>query len=276
MRTAALALLFPLLACTPGPTNPDVSEPVGPPVPECRIDADGQLSADELPLQPGISVRYVRNEPGTTVSFPPDGAVGDAGARIWDFTEGPAEVGATLTTLDPAEHWFGPLFPDADLASPLLVESPELVGVYQYAPEEGELRLLGVTTATEQPPERKTLIIYDEPVVALRLPLTEGATWGQQATFRDAVIAGLPNAGVEDWHVEGDAAGAARLRGDVEVRQVLRVRSSVHRTLAVALGEPSTALHKIVWMAPCFGDIASLSGADATLQPADELRRYYP
>lgn len=276
MNRFALSVACLLSACSAGPTNPEPEEPAAPPVPECRIEADGELSADELPLVPGISVRYVRNEPGTQVEFAPDGEGEGADARLWDFSTGPTEVGATLTTQDPADAWFGALFPEADLASPLLVESPELVGVYRYAVEQGELQLLGVTTATEMPPEQRTLIIYDEPVVALRLPLTQGATWGQQATFRDAVIAGVPNAGVEDWYFEVDAAGSARLRGDLEIEQVLRIRSSVHRTLAIALGEPTTELHKLVWMAPCFGEVASLTGSDATLQPADELRRYYP
>jgi len=244
-------------------------------VPNCRIDADDEITADELPIVPGLSARYVRNLPGTLVAVPAADAAGDDGV-VWDFSEGPDDVGATFRTLDASEAWFSAIFPDADFASPLLVETPELVGVYRLDEAAGELLLLGVTTSVEVPAASRTLVVYDEPVLTLRLPLTEGATWGQQATFRDAVIAGVPNAGVEDWFFEVDAVGAAQLPGGITVEQVMRVRSSVHRVAAVSLGEPSTELHKLLWMAPCFGEVASATAGAPITDSADELRRYLP
>lgn len=272
--SSLLTALVAMAACTSGVQNP-VGDERPPPVPECSIVADDALTVEELPLVPGISARYVRNLPGTQVVFNIDGTESD-GIRTWDFSEGPADVGATFVTLDPAEQWFSAVFPEADLAAPMLVESPELLGVYAVDEAAGELLLLGVTTATEVPPEQQTRIIYDEPVVALRLPLLEGQTWGQQATFRDAVIAGIPNSGVEDFLFTVDASGTARLEAGIEVEQVLRVRSSVTRTLTVSLGDPTSQLHKAVWMAPCFGDLASVTSTGADLDPAEELRRYFP
>lgn len=272
----ALVTWVVMTGCAGGPINPELDAEDVVVVPDCRIEADDAIDAAELPIVPGLTARYTRNAVDTAVSFAVDGAVDEDGMIRWDFSEGPDDVGATFETLDPGEAWFADVFPAADFASPLLVETPELVGVYRFDEVAGELLLLGVTTAVDQPPARRTLVIYDEPVLALRLPLVQGATWGQQATFRDAVIAGVPNAGVEDWVFEVDAAGSVDLPGGIGVEQVLRVRSSVRRTTAVSLGQPTTELHKLVWMAPCFGELASVVSSDAISDTVDELRRYLP
>jgi hypothetical protein len=271
--------LLGLVACTGATQNPGGQGADQTPLPSCSVTADGALSPDELPLVPGIAVRYARNALGAAVEFDVQGAADAELGRWWDFSEGPADIGATLVTADPAEAWYADLFPGATFAAPMLVELPELVGVYRWAPDAGgggELLLLGLTTAQEQDPAATTLIRYDEPVTTLRLPMAVGDTWGQQATYRDALVAGVPNQGVEDYLFEVDAAGGAALEGDVEVEEVLRLRSSVTATYAVSLGGSTTTLHRLSWYAPCFGEIASASGGDSSLSPADELRRYYP
>lgn len=274
----ALLALLSLGACG-GTQNPGGQGGQGIPVPDCAIEADGEIAGEELPLLPGIAVRYARNEPGTEVSFDFDGSPGPGGGRWWDFSDGPADVGSTFVTRDPAGDHYRALFPTATFAVPMLVEMPQLLGVYRWRPDAGgggELQLLGLTTEQEPAPAARTLVRYDEPVTALRLPLREGESWGQQATFRDAVVAGVPNQGVEDWSFEVDAAGGATLPGGLEVEQVLRVRSRVDATYAVALGPPRTTLHRLSWYAPCFGEIAGISGPEEDLEPAAEMRRYYP
>jgi hypothetical protein len=273
-----VTLLAAALGCGPATQNPGGQGEPGTAIPSCEIEADGLLSPDEMPLAPDIAIRYVRNEPGTTVDVDLDGEPwGDA--RLWDFSEGPADVGSTLVTADPTVAWYADEFPDATFAAPLLVELPELLAVQRWAPDGaggGELQLLGLATTTEQEPASTTLVRYDAPVTLLRLPMAVGDVWGQQATFRDARIAGIPNAGVEDYLFEVESAGSAVLPNGIEVDEVLRVRSRVDATYAIALGEPTSSLHRLSWYAPCFGEIASVSGGDEGLQPADELRRYYP
>lgn len=279
MRCFVPALCLGLVACTGGTQNPGGQGTDQSPMPSCGVTADGALWPDEMPLVPDIAVRYARNAVGAPVDFDVDGVADAELGRWWDFSEGPADVGATLVTADPSLAWYADLFPGATFAAPMLVELPQLVGVYRWEPDAvggGELQLLGLTTEQEQEPAARTLVRYDEPVTTLRLPMAEGDSWGQQATFRDAVIAGVPNQGVEDYLFEVDASGGAALEGDIEVEQVLRLRSQVTATYAVSLGEPTTTSHRLSWYAPCFGEIASVSGADAELAPADELRRYYP
>lgn len=278
-----MRLLLPLLclalAACGGVTNPGGQGGEQTPMPSCELTADGAITPGELPLVPGVAVRYARNEPGTTVDFDVAGASDAEVGRWWDFSDGPADVGATLVTLDPAAAWYADLFEDATFAAPMLVELPQLIGVYRWVAEAdggGELQLLGLTTSEEQPPESTTLVRYDEPVTTLRLPMSEGDTWGQQATFRDGIVAGIPNQGVEDYLFEVDASGGAALEGGIEVEQVLRLRSQVTATYAVSLGAPTSSIHRLSWYAPCFGEIASVSGADEALALPDELRRFYP
>ncbi len=255
-----LATVLGGLAGCAGPVNPE-PEGDGPAavVPDCSITADDAITSDEWPLVPGIAATYVRNAPGEAFTFPPGG----------DFRDGPDGAGATFVTKDPADAWYAAWFPGAEIASPLLVETPELVGVYRFDEAAGELLLLGVTTKTEVPAAQRTLIVYDEPVVTMRFPLTPGLTWGQTATFRDATIAGVPNAGVEDWHFAvADDVTAATLPGDIGVEQVLVVTSTLTRTAAVSLGQPTMTTERESWMAPCFGEIAGRSD--------DEYRRLVP
>ncbi len=58
--------------------------------------------------------------------------------------------------------------------------------------------------------------------------------------------------------------------------EVLRIRSSVRRTTAVSLGTPTTELHKLLWTAPCFGEVGSVTSSATISGPVDELRRYLP
>ena len=273
------ASFLALVACAGGTQNPGGQGEDQAPMPSCSVTADGAIAPDEMPLVPGIAVRYVRNSIDAPVDFDLQGAADASLGRWWDFSEGPSDIGATLVTADPAAAWYGGLFPGATFAAPISIELPQLVGVYRWESDAdggGELQLLGLTTDQEQEPAATTLVRYDEPVTTLRLPMSEGDTWGQQATFRDALIAGVPNQGVEDYLFEVDATGGAALEGGIEVEEVVRLRSQVTATYAVSLGESTTALHRLSWYAPCFGEIASVSGSSEELSPADELRRYYP
>ncbi len=264
-----------LAGCDPVPADGDGSAPI----PECVATLDGRLTAEELPLAPGIAVRYARNEPGEAQTFDVDGADQGDGTAHWDFTTGPRDVGATLALIDPAEAGLLDAFPTASYAVPLLVETPDLLGVFERhdaGDGSGELAMLGLITVDGVAPGARTEVHYDEPLVLYRFPMEPGDTWEQTVTYRDAVAYGIPNQGVETYRVSVDARGSASLPGSVEIDDVLRVHVEVEQTLAIAQGDPTRTVHQLMWVRPCFGEVARVVSADPAFGELDELRRYDP
>ncbi len=274
-RTPAALLLVVALAPGCGPSVP--ADGGDPPIPECVAELDGVLAADELPLAPGIQVRYTRNEVDQPLSFDVEGGGGTAPA--WDFSEGPADVGATFPILGPAETPCADLFDNVTYAAPFLVEAPDLLGCFRRTDDGeggGELALLGMVSADGVAPAAVTRLAYDEPLVLHRFPLAVGDGWEQTVSYRSALAYGVPNQGVETYRFEVDALGAADIPGGVRIEDVLRLRVEVEQTLAIAVGEPSRTIHQLLWVRPCFGEVARAVSTDPDFAEIDEFRRYYP
>ena len=269
-------LLLTLLATGCGTSVP-ADDPGEPPLAECTADLDGVMSFDEMPVVTGIEVRYVRNLPGAPVEVDVEGELATEGGRLWDFSDGPADVGATLVLQEPGELTASDLFPDATYAAPMLIESPDLMGWFRVDDgDEPTLSMLGMATRDGVDPASRTVVVYDEPLVLYRYPFGVGDAWEQTVTYRDALAYGIPNQGVEHYHVEVDARGTARLPGGVEVSDVLRVRVQVDQTLALAAGGHTQTFHQLLWVRPCFGELARVVSADPDFATVDEFRRYYP
>ena len=262
---AVLALLL-LPACGP-------SVPAGGGeglVPDCSPQADGRISAEELPTALGLRVRFASNAPGEDWPGLPGGADG----LDRDFSDGPAAVGATLEVVDPADAWWSARFPGATHAVATSVSLPDLLGVYRGSPD--RLDLLGYVTAAPTAPAQATELHYDQPVTVLQLPLQPGLRWGQQASFRNAVLAGVPEQGVEDWEFEVGDVESARLPDGTELSEVLPVSGRLDQHVAIAVGAPSRTVWSRAWMAPCFGEVASVQADNEGLEPLQTYRRYYP
>jgi len=237
------------------------------------------IEAAELPMVPGIAVRYARNAPGAEVEVDVDGMDDGHGGVLWDFSGGPADVGATLELIAPEDTPHADLFGDATYAVPLLVESPSLLAYFRLGVNEDgvdELLMLGMATTEDAPAASRTELVYDDPLVLYRFPLAIGDHWEQTVTYRDAVTLGLPNQGIERYSFTVDAAGTARLPGSIEVEDVLRVRIAVEQTLAVQVGDPGQTTYQLLWIRPCFGELARVVSSDPSFGAVEEFRRYYP
>ncbi len=256
-----------------GDSEPTDSTPDGL-LPSCTIVDDGEISKEELPFNLGVSALYVRNTPGTLVNFSPDGREGSENSRSWDFSTGPGDSGSPVTLLDPAAVAQASLFPDATHASPLLVETPSLLGVYQV--KDDGVYLLGVTTAEAIAPASEWRVVYDSPVPVLKFPLREGDAWEHRATFRDARVGGIPENGVEEYRFSVDASGSVTLPNDITQEGVLRIRVELIRTLAIASGSSTSTVHQLLWMGPCSGELARVVGSDPSFSQVSELRRLIP
>ena len=268
MRRVLVLLTLTLTACD-GPINPGGQGSGVPTLPSCVAEVDGVLAADEVGVAVDIPVTYVRNAPGTSVAFDPEPRDVD-GVRTWDLQDGPEDVRLTLAAAAHAE---------APYAVPSALEWPELLTLFDVVEHEDavELRALGLASDGASMNE-ETRLRYDTPVTTLRAPIAVGDSWGGQATFRDARLAGIPNAGVEDWTFEVVDTADALLPGGLRVRDVLAIRVTTTRTLAVAAGLPDNrqTTHMIQLIAPCAGELARAVGPDAALTSVDELRRLLP
>ncbi len=277
MRWLMVATALLWAGCT-GPVNPGGAGTELPMAPGCVAQVDGVLSAPELAVEPGIAATYVRNAVDTIVSFDPEPALDAESARVWDLSEGPTDVRATLS-LEDVEGWPAQVAPGS-LAIPAGLQWPDLLTLLDVvdAGETRELQALGLASRVEEPVAAQVRLVYDEPVVMLRAPIEVGDSWGGQSTFRDARLAGIPNAGVEDWTFEVVDRADAILPGGVRVRDVLAIQVTTTRTLAVAAGLESNRqiTHMLQLVAPCVGELARAVGSDPALTELQELRRLEP
>lgn len=270
-------LALPLLLVGCGPVNPGGG---GDPVigaPDCTPDPDGVITAAESPFVPGVSATYVSSGDEAGLAFDPEPQVDEIGARTWDLSEGPDDARATLTLEEVAPgDWFIDAVPDAELhiASDVLRPGVHVL----YAPTIDGLVAHGLASVDPEPAAEHTLLAYDAPLLVLPLPLQVGDRWGGQATFRDARLAGVPNAGVEDWSFEVVDRAEAVLPGGTRMKDVLAVRTEVRRTLAVASNQPgnTATTWQLQLMAPCAGELLTVSGSDEDLTVIDRMRRLLP
>ncbi len=245
-------------------------------VPDCQSDRDDQIDRFEVPTKPGITARFARNDLGEMVEL----AMGaDDDGR--DFGDAATDIGATMRLVEPAELGLDEAFPQARFAQGASVAHPDLYGMYRVEPAEdesyGELMLLGYATGPGTPKSSATLLRYDTPVVVERWPMQLGDTWGGEHTFRDALLGGALQAGVEDYFFEVDAAGSVLLPGGIEMKSTLRVRSTVVRTLALTRDVHDSATTTLRWLQACYGEVAR-STTDGTEigDTVEELRVFYP
>lgn len=249
---AASALILAGAACDPAPLPADDAT-YAPPVaaPACPANDDGVITRDELPFVPGAAAR-VRVRAADPAPFTVDvTAQEDAdGVRGWDLSRpDPATepLGALrLAVLD--DQWFAASFPDATWAGPL-VPGGGLLG--PLAVDDDGVKLFGMASADEAPPEGETLAIYDAPALLYPFPLERGARALTEVEATNAVLLGLPTAFIDRYDVEVTDVGQLVLP-DLVLANTLRVTIRLERTLLA--GDLRQVTH--VWLHECLGEVA--------------------
>ncbi len=272
-HAASLSLLATsALACSPG--NPDIVD-TGPDtewIYDCEGDNDGVIQVDELPWATGVGVPYLANAEGRTVSVQPAGELVD-GVTTWDFTDGPDALSVELDLVDPSGQWFAEHFPDASYAAPLFAHELDVLAV--FATYDDRFEMLGLASRFEAPANERTLLVYEEPVEVYRFPLELGSSWTAEASFRDATLYGVTNAGEETYDFEVDAIGTLLLPG-FTMENTLRLRVDVSQTFAVSSGDNPVLSVRHLYLRECFGELAritSLPGeTEVEFEEASELR----
>lgn len=270
-----LPLLLLAVACGDNLTLPPEREPATSDDPAklaCTPDGDGTIARSELAAAIGVPIGYLVSPPGAERPVDLRGVPGDDGATVWDLSIDYADDRALrVTPSTPAGTWFEASFPEEGaFVTPLDPEGRNLsVGVLR---EDG-LYLLGVASAEADPPGGRTLLVYQEPILTLALPVVVGNQHVAVGTIENGVIQGLPYAGRDVYEVEVDGLGALDLP-QLSFDQVHRVTTKV--TVEPVVGE-SVVQRQVSFYAECFAEVARATATadedDALFATAGELRR---
>jgi len=212
--------------------------------------------APPLPAAPAASITLAELAARTGAALD-----GDGGVRVWDWSTDLADDQiATLSAAPLTGRWYEASFPGGQFVAPLDAGAT-LEAVYLH--DDAALWLLGIASAEPDPPQGRTLLVYDAPVAAYRFPLEPGAEWVAVGEIHDGTLLGLPYAGRDVYEVSDDALGRLELP-DLSFTQAHRVRSRV--TVEPAVGA-SVSRRVVSFMFECFGEVAraqSLARSDWT------------
>jgi hypothetical protein len=229
----------------------------------CVPNLDGKIDANELAPAFGVEARYLVNPAGESRTVDLAGRVDANGVRVWDYsTPFVDDRIATIVAQKPDDKWYAGSFPGAEFVTPLDLAGTT-VSIYARTPE--QIRLLGLASTDPDPPDGKTLLVYDPPVVLYELPLVPGSTHTSTGTTKNATLRGQPYAGRDTYEVSVDAAGKLVLP-DITFTQALRVRTRV--TVEPIAGEPRTQ-RQVSFFFECFGEVARATSADG--EPAEDF-----
>lgn len=230
----------------------------------CLPQGDGRVTRAEVPIAPGLQATFLV---ASDVDFD---TRGDAQAAVrWDLEQSFAgDTKVLVTTLDPADTWYGPLFPTATYAT-RLAEGQDLLGVFE-AKDDG-LYLLGVVS-----PEDglfRTELTYDPPARLMAYPLELDTTWTSTSSV-SGLTSGVITFASETYEGLVDARGV--LSTPFAEFDALRVVLTLDRWVGAALYFDVSQL----FVTECFGTVATLrsegyvSGPEMTT--VGELRRLSP
>lgn len=265
----ALTCLVAVAGCGPNLTPvPDDDPPLAL---DCLPNLDGKIDIDELPLATDAKGSYWISAPGSPVDV--IGTAGANGEHRWDWSVvAPSDALVEVETASLTGAWFAPMFPRGELVAPLDI-GHTVVGV--IVRDAQAFSLLGIASTTPDPPEGKTLVVYDAPIPLYVFPITTGAQWSSVGTISSGhgTIEGLPIIGENRYDVAVDAEGELDLP-EVSFTQVHRISTRV--TVQPSSG-PAVTRRSVSFVFECFGEVARATSRDGEtandFRVAQEVRR---
>lgn len=236
----------------------------------CVPNLDGRIEAHEVQPALGVPVRYLVSPAGVETEVDVNGVV-DGDQRTWDFSVDLAsDQEIVVVPMDLANRWYAASFPGATVVLPFDAAG-RTEGAYHH---DGEaLWLHGLASRDENPPEGKTLLVYEEPVPALRFPVEPGLDYSEHGVVTGGMIRGLPYAGVDTYEVSADATGIIELP-QLSITEAHRVRTLV--TVTPAVGAVTTQ-RQVSFYFECFAEVARVVSRTDEQNPdfttASEVRR---
>lgn len=238
-------------------TAPDLS-------PTCVGNNDGRIDRDELQFPLGLTVKYLDNPNGTTVTVNPDGQM-TANGRQWDLTNTQGDA-VGLTLLPVQGQWFAPSFPGATYFTVSDVGSGTL-GIFKVT--DNALQIMGF--ASSEP--NKTLLVYNAPIDSVRFPVQQGDAYVTGATVVNGTLNGMPWAEQDTYQISVDATGTAVLPF-LSFSNTLRVHVELTQSLAGGV-----AIKRIqhLFFHECYGEVGRMVSnpgeTDPSFTTAAEFRR---
>ncbi|GAC1539484.1 MAG: hypothetical protein NVS3B10_04210 [Polyangiales bacterium] len=231
----------------------------------CRPDHDGKITAEEVPLGPGLRATF---RIASNVDVSTAGTM-VAGRRRWDLSaplSGDSDVIVETKAIPPL--WFGKDFSGASYATALSAAS-DLLGIFE--PTTAAVLLDGVASPADG--STRTELKYATPIASLSFPLTVGASWKSTSNVTGQA-SGVPVAFTEAYAFDVDA------EGDVVTPfatfPVLRVKAVLTRTVGLSV----TVTRTYTFVTECFGPIAAIvsqsNEAQEEFSRAAEVRRLAP
>jgi hypothetical protein len=261
--------LFVFAACGPNLTPEPTADP--PLTLDCLPNLDGQIEIDEVRLATNAKGSYWVSAPNAPVDV--IGAAAPDGTKRWDWSVvAPSDELVAVETSSLEGAWFAPMFPNGELVAPLDI-GHTVVGI--MVRDAQSISVLGIASTVADPPEGKTLVVYDTPIPLYLFPIVTGAHWSSVGTISvgHGTIEGLPLIGENRYDVAVDAMGELELP-EVTFTQVHRI--TTHITVQPSSG-PSTSRRSVSFMFECFGEVARATSRDGETVPdfrvAQEVRR---
>ncbi|MGZ3476579.1 MAG: hypothetical protein ACXWUG_22170, partial [Polyangiales bacterium] len=203
---SSLAVAMASIGCgenaTPPPTRDRYTVDATPLT--CAPDLDGKIVAAELAPAFDVPASYLINPVGKDRTVDLVGAV-TGGKHVWSFgTDFADDAAVSLTATHVAGKWYATSFPTGEFVA--AIDAAQTTdGVYRH--DDTGLYFLGVASHNESPPEGKTLLVYDKPILLYQFPLQPGAKWTSVGTITNGTVRGLPYAGKDTYEIEDDAVG---------------------------------------------------------------------
>jgi hypothetical protein len=268
MQVHKIALLAVLAAGCFGetvPSNDDAGYGHGPDLlPLCTGNNDGQIARGELQFPLGLSVRYLSNPAGTTVTVNPAGTLKPSGPE-WDLTSTAGEVQELM--LQPVQgQWFGGSFPNATYATTTDFASGTL-GIFQVTND--ALLILGYASSAPN----QTLLVYDAPIASVHFPIRQGDSWVTGARIVNGTLNGAPFASSDTYRISVDAKGTAVLPF-LSFDNTLRIHVELSQALP---GGVAVSRIQQLFFHECYGELGRMVSnpgeTDPSFTNAAEFRR---
>jgi hypothetical protein len=236
----------------------------------CVPNLDGKIEQSEVAAAIGVPIHYTVNPAGELRKVDVQGTESN-GTYSWSLSADYADDESLVITPKLAkDQWYAASFPSDAFVTPFDVGG-QIDNVGQITSE--GLLLLGLASHEENPSGGQTLLVYDHPIQLLQFPVAPGQSFVSTGNVVDAMLDGLPYAGMDTYEVTVDGIGSLDLP-TLLFQQVMRVRTKV--TVSPAVGAAVTQ-EQVSFYAECFAEVARATSQDnppgSTFTEAAELRR---
>ena len=237
----------------------------------CVPNLDGKISSNELAETLGVPVTQSVSPAGGSPTVDLAGKVDSSDNRQWDFSaRDSADQYIQVEASDLSGKWYASSFPTGQF-----VVQGDSAGRTEniYSRDSDGFYLLGVASTEENPPEGKTLLVYEQPIALYLFPLEKGKTWVSVGTTRNATLRGIPYAGKDTYTVTVEAVGELKLP-DLTFEQTHMVRTEILLEPAVGM---AVSQQQISFIFEGFGEVARVISntgeTDDFFTTAQEVRK---